>query len=183
MPKKQVYLDDQLSGKPSMFVDAINCQDTKLAILDSINDMHCFVIDGRELSDWDNLNRTISTAFMFPGSHVNNWDALSDRLRDLEWLKRSLKWSKLKNITLLIDNADAFPGNDELFNDLIAMLNDCSSYWGENPVSRRGPLDTRPLIFCSIFVFLAKSSHRTKFLTQLVVTSRGASAKRQTPEG
>ncbi|GGD53811.1 barstar family protein [Pseudoxanthomonas indica] len=64
-----------------------------------------------------------STQLDFPDSTGRNWDALTDRLRDLQWLGG-------EGYVLLLDDARALRRRDGAsINTLLEVLEDASQFW------------------------------------------------------
>ena len=65
----------------------------------------------------------IAVALDFPMSSGRNWDALSDSLRDLEWLPG-------KGYVLLFEGAGDLHGIDESdFDTLVSILDEANAEW------------------------------------------------------
>ncbi len=70
----------------------------------------------------------ISVAMDFPHTSGRNWDALSDRLRDLQWLQA-------QGYVLLFDGAgDMHEVDENSFDMLISVLDEASSSWASRGV-------------------------------------------------
>lgn len=64
-----------------------------------------------------------ATQLDFPDSTGRNWDALSDRLRDLQWLAAS-------GYVLLLDDARGLRTRDSTsFDTLLEVLDEASQFW------------------------------------------------------
>lgn len=80
-------------------------------------------IDLGGCADKATLMMRIGTALDFPSGSGRNWDALSDRLRDLSWLAA-------EGYALLIDMAGDLRDADESdFDTLLEILEDTASEW------------------------------------------------------
>ncbi len=80
-------------------------------------------IDLGGCADKATLMIRIGTALDFPSGSGRNWDALSDRLRDLSWLVA-------EGYALLIDMAgDLRDANEGDFDTLLEVLEDTASDW------------------------------------------------------
>lgn len=65
----------------------------------------------------------LATQLDFPDSTGRNWDALSDRLRDLQWLGA-------EGYMLLLDDARGLRRRDPAsFNTLLEVLEEASQFW------------------------------------------------------
>ena len=70
----------------------------------------------------------LATALDFPPGSGRNWDALSDRLRDLNWLPAA-------GYALAFDDADAFRDADETsFDTLLEVLEEVCAAWREREI-------------------------------------------------
>jgi ribosome-associated protein YbcJ (S4-like RNA binding protein) len=79
-----------------------------------------------DCDDKDALLRRIGAALEFPPGSGHNWDALSDRLRDLDWLSLDA------GLVLLFDHADHFHAVAEDDHDvLLDVLADAAAAWAE----------------------------------------------------
>ena len=71
----------------------------------------------------------IAVALDFPMSSGRNWDALSDSLRDLEWLPG-------KGYVLLFEGAGDLHGIDEAdFDTLVSILDEANAEWKAREVA------------------------------------------------
>lgn len=70
----------------------------------------------------------ISMALDFPLTSGRNWDALSDRLRDLQWLGG-------QGYVLLLGGAgDVRDVDEKTFDTLVSVLDEASTYWASRGV-------------------------------------------------
>ncbi|QIL20449.1 barstar family protein [Thermomonas sp. HDW16] len=85
-------------------------------------------IDLRDCADKATLMLRLSTALDFPPGSGRNWDALSDRLRDLSWLPAA-------GYALLFDDARDLRDADETsFDTLLEILDEAVSDWSQRDV-------------------------------------------------
>jgi RNAse (barnase) inhibitor barstar len=72
----------------------------------------------------------IATVLDFPQTSGRNWDALSDSLRDLSWIK-----PKSKGYVLLFEQAHDFRSQHETeFDTLLDVLDEASRQWTQQDV-------------------------------------------------
>lgn len=70
----------------------------------------------------------IGSALDFPSGSGRNWDALSDRLRDLSWIEAG-------GYALLLENAGDLPAADEAaFDTLLDVLEESAAAWRDRAV-------------------------------------------------
>lgn len=80
-------------------------------------------IDLRDCTNKATLMLRLATALDFPTGSGRNWDAASDRLRDLSWLPAS-------GYALLFDAArDLRDGDETAFDTLLDVLDEAVSDW------------------------------------------------------
>jgi len=85
-------------------------------------------IDLGSCGDKATLMLRIGTALDFPAGSGRNWDALSDRLRDLSWLEAG-------GYALLLENAGGLPEADEAgFDTLLDVLEEAAAAWRDRAV-------------------------------------------------
>lgn len=70
------------------------------------------------------LLQALATGFEFPDGIGRNWDALSDALSDLGWLPPALSRA------VLLDDAGALlEGDQQAFDTLLEILEECAAGW------------------------------------------------------
>lgn len=87
------------------------------------------VLDGALLRTKAELMDSIASEFSFPGDWGRNWDAMSDCLQDLSWIKKRVAY------LLLIDNAEMLLAQAEAdINTFIEILEEVGAAWAsDNP--------------------------------------------------
>jgi RNAse (barnase) inhibitor barstar len=87
-----------------------------------------FPLDGAKITSKDELLRQLAQAMEFPNYFGNNWDALEECLRDLQWLSA-------KGYVIQFANADRFietcPSD---FRVLVQIIESVSKHWNTNNV-------------------------------------------------
>ena len=85
-------------------------------------------IDLRDCGNKATLMLRLATALDFPAGSGRNWDAVSDRLRDLSWLPAP-------GYALLFDAADELRDADETgFDTLLEILDEAVGDWAQREV-------------------------------------------------
>jgi RNAse (barnase) inhibitor barstar len=115
------YLD---SASSRIFcAEAVSVERLSRAIKVQMPSAHVFIIDGKTIRDFKSMSLSFSSAFSFPGYYGDNWDAMHDCMRDLEWLNPRFGWKKLRDIALIISDAESmFPVHEDLFQKLVGAL-------------------------------------------------------------
>lgn len=86
-------------------------------------------IDLEGVADKRTLLARLATQLDFPAGFGGNWDALSDNLRDLQWLKAE------GGHALFLDRIDALRGQDtKSFDTLLEILDEASQAWAARDV-------------------------------------------------
>lgn len=86
-------------------------------------------IDSKLIKSKEDLLTEFATQLKFPSYFGNNWDALFECLRDLEWLESQKTAVLIQNYHIL--------ESKKLDDPLFAILRDTNDYWKE----RRVPFD------------------------------------------
>lgn len=85
-----------------------------------------FYLNGVEIKNKKDLFTTFSIVLEFPEYFGNNWDALTDCLRDLEWLPT------YKGYILVYINPELFAWNaPSEFETFLEIVNTVSKYWSD----------------------------------------------------
>lgn len=85
-------------------------------------------IDLRDCGNKATLMLRLATALDFPAGSGRNWDAISDRLRDLSWLPAP-------GYALLFDAAAELRDADETgFDTLLEILDETASDWAQRDI-------------------------------------------------
>ena len=86
-------------------------------------------IDLQGVGDKRTLLARLTTQLDFPAGSGGNWDALSDNLRDLQWLAAP------GGHALFLEQVDTLRARDgNAFNTLLDVLDEVCSYWREQDV-------------------------------------------------
>ena len=88
-------------------------------------------LNGAELPDEDSVFQVFMTAFDFPQYFGWNWDALSDCLRDLNWLPASAY------LVLIVAAGDLVAADPERRTTLFGILRRAGAEWA-NPLTATG---------------------------------------------
>ena len=85
-------------------------------------------IDLRDCRNKATLLLRMATALDFPTGSGRNWDALADRLHDLEWLPAA-------GYALLFEDAADLRDSDEVsFDTLLELLDEAVHVWGQRNI-------------------------------------------------
>lgn len=88
-----------------------------------------FYLNGEELKNKKDLFTTFALVLEFPEYFGNNWDALTDCLRDLEWLPT------YKGYILIYKNPELFAWNAPSdFETFLEIVNTVSKYWSDQKI-------------------------------------------------
>lgn len=85
-------------------------------------------IDLRDCRSKGTLLLRVATALDFPPGSGRNWDALSDRLRDMSWLRAA------GYALLFEDAADLRDGDEGSFDTLLELLEEAAGDWATRQV-------------------------------------------------
>ena len=86
-----------------------------------------FRIDARPAQDKDGFLTVIAKSLQFPAWFGNNWDALTDCLRDLEWLRAQTGY------VCVLENVDRFATqHPDEFGTANQVFETAAEYWKTN---------------------------------------------------
>ena len=80
------------------------------------------VIDGKAVSNLDELFKAFSDAFQFPDYFGNNWAALDECINDLDWLEAS-------SYILVLKDVEKMLSNEQYFSILMKTLYQTANEW------------------------------------------------------
>lgn len=88
------------------------------------------IIRGRRCATEERLFQEWAAALQFPYYFGHNWDALTDCLRDLEWLPRKLDWSGESSFVFFVTRVNALLAEEERgFRILLDILRQVALEW------------------------------------------------------
>ncbi len=90
--------------------------------------LHTALVDLKDCRDKPALLSRIAASLQFPADSAPNWDAASDRLRDLSWLQAH-------GYVLLFDAAaDLRDADHDSFDTLLSILDEARAFWASADV-------------------------------------------------
>ena len=84
--------------------------------------LYLTILDGKKLSNRNQILYNIGVAFKFPDYYGKNWDAFNDCITDLDWISAEY-------YLLLINNADKIESQGENFSIFFNILEDAAKVW------------------------------------------------------